>query len=1025
MEYDDLDEPADEFESKTFHVGCFNGHERTGYARGSPIHAAPTVSTGSFFQPRLTTFATSFNISGDRCREQSVGKPQPQQPSPESISLLYGLPVTVPIKLEDGHAHETLEDDLDDLVEPYTERRHGFRVRDDLDEPVVQSSWQRTRLQMVDDLDEPEEYARAFATECRDDLHEPADLPLPAPVASVHDLRDDLDEPAPRPLPETVEHNNALFDDLEEPAASPCRARQNERSSRVELRDDLADPDVDDHASHQRGTGSKLDHLYDDLDEVLVDELISEVSDLMLQSHGSVHEGAETTCRFSRESTASFTDDISRHSLVRQGTQPSLHAAQGSKTPSTSQGDVAKRLCFEESEHRMQGTHDAETQNTAKRHRRECQPTVGRLETGKRSVETVQGKVTRTSSPTVASQSSMPAVSAAEGLRHADAAPKTAAVSIRGVEEHAGLPIADVSGNESEVNTPTANPRCIDELTARSISCEANVGTEAVSQDTPASGKHDTSYPKDTSRPTSQQSPLLLDTPQSPVRWTSLPLQRSKEKGPSQLPTSPPLLRAVTTESSYLLPMQVDAAAPVQPLETSSQTSAGMPVSCSQHKCTGSETSTPPTEDNTQAHVSKGVSENSPPAASAASTSAAKPPRKTRAARLAARSRDPRRPVQMETVLARIDALLAAVATCRERGETPELLLPAKTRWRDLQLCTDAGHLVVTDETPRAEVRVRSESRLNMMVLLLQKIRHLVSTNTHSTKRDIYYQEVSLFGSQRAVDALLDDVTDLLAIPRESSHVRATSKGLVAGQLVLRCGDVLMDCSAAKHGLLVPESVPHVQLVSSSARFILVVEKDATFQKILDSGVMDHLPPGIVITGKGFPDLNTRLLLRMLTSRLAVPAMALLDADPHGLEIFFVYKYGSLARARESDRLTTPGLIWLGVRPTEVLHLDIPRSALLPLTAADSSKARCLLSRPYVKHNRFWQRQIREILASGRKAEIQCLSAIHPTFLTDLYLPSKIQECLAGGLGDSNGQDAVPQNLTEPCESVQALAAVE
>ncbi|XP_043205795.1 meiotic recombination protein SPO11-like isoform X2 [Amphibalanus amphitrite] len=158
----------------------------------------------------------------------------------------------------------------------------------------------------------------------------------------------------------------------------------------------------------------------------------------------------------------------------------------------------------------------------------------------------------------------------------------------------------------------------------------------------------------------------------------------------------------------------------------------------------------------------------------------------------------------------------------------------------------------------------------------------------------------------------------------------------------------------------------------------------------------------------------------MLTSRLAVPAMALLDADPHGLEIFFVYKYGSLARARESDRLTTPGLIWLGVRPTEVLHLDIPRSALLPLTAADRSKARCLLSRPYVKHNRFWQRQIREILASGRKAEIQCLSAIHPTFLTDLYLPSKIQECLAGGLGVSNGQDVVPRDRTEPWHSLSS-----
>ena len=62
---------------------------------------------------------------------------------------------------------------------------------------------------------------------------------------------------------------------------------------------------------------------------------------------------------------------------------------------------------------------------------------------------------------------------------------------------------------------------------------------------------------------------------------------------------------------------------------------------------------------------------------------------------------------------------------------------------------------------------------------------------------------MSLFGSQRALDALLDDVTSLLAIPRESSHVRATSKGLVAGQVVLRSGNVLVDCSAARHGQLV------------------------------------------------------------------------------------------------------------------------------------------------------------------------------------------------------------------------------
>ena len=49
---------------------------------------------------------------------------------------------------------------------------------------------------------------------------------------------------------------------------------------------------------------------------------------------------------------------------------------------------------------------------------------------------------------------------------------------------------------------------------------------------------------------------------------------------------------------------------------------------------------------------------------------------------------DVRRPVQPGTVLARVDALLAAVAGCQQRGETPELLLPARTRWRDVRLCS-------------------------------------------------------------------------------------------------------------------------------------------------------------------------------------------------------------------------------------------------------------------------------------------------------------------------------------------------
>lgn len=38
----------------------------------------------------------------------------------------------------------------------------------------------------------------------------------------------------------------------------------------------------------------------------------------------------------------------------------------------------------------------------------------------------------------------------------------------------------------------------------------------------------------------------------------------------------------------------------------------------------------------------------------------------------------------------------------------------------------------------------------------------------------------------------------------------------------------------------------------------------------------------ILLKGKGFPDVNTRMLLRRLWDMFSIPIIALVDADPHG-----------------------------------------------------------------------------------------------------------------------------------------------
>jgi len=49
-----------------------------------------------------------------------------------------------------------------------------------------------------------------------------------------------------------------------------------------------------------------------------------------------------------------------------------------------------------------------------------------------------------------------------------------------------------------------------------------------------------------------------------------------------------------------------------------------------------------------------------------------------------------------------------------------------------------------------------------------------------------------------------------------------------------------------------------------------------------------------------------------------IPILALVDADPYGLDILSVYKYGSHATVHESDTLTAPRIELLGVKITEM-----------------------------------------------------------------------------------------------------------
>jgi meiotic recombination protein SPO11 len=65
----------------------------------------------------------------------------------------------------------------------------------------------------------------------------------------------------------------------------------------------------------------------------------------------------------------------------------------------------------------------------------------------------------------------------------------------------------------------------------------------------------------------------------------------------------------------------------------------------------------------------------------------------------------------------------------------------------------------------------------------------------------------------------------------------------------------------------------------------------------------------------------------------SVPILALVDADPFGLDILSVYKYGSRAMQHENDKLAARRIKWLGLWASELEQFVDSRWLVMVLKA--------------------------------------------------------------------------------------------
>ncbi|KAK9844111.1 hypothetical protein WJX81_004715 [Elliptochloris bilobata] len=345
-----------------------------------------------------------------------------------------------------------------------------------------------------------------------------------------------------------------------------------------------------------------------------------------------------------------------------------------------------------------------------------------------------------------------------------------------------------------------------------------------------------------------------------------------------------------------------------------------------------------------------------------------------------------------DAVLDEVEASLYTVAASILRGEGFSYDVPLRTKGNQMYV-PELDRIVLKDacgQRPFANTQTNRKAVITTRVLGL--VHELCRKRIHVTKRDLFYTDVKLFQDQLQSDNVLEDVACMLGCTRSSLHVVASEKGVVVGRLTFREDGDLINCQRmGVGGKAVPPNVDKVTEIRSDAMFILLVEKDAAFMRLAEDRFYNTYPC-IILTAKGQPDVATRIFLKRLRDVLRIPVLALVDADPYGLKILSVYMKGSMNMSYDSSNLTTPDIKWLGVRPSDLDRFNIPEQCRLPMTDEDIKTGKRLLEEEFVQANPAWVRELEIMVTSKVKAEIQALSSFGFQYLSQVYLPLKLQE---------------------------------
>jgi DNA topoisomerase-6 subunit A len=341
------------------------------------------------------------------------------------------------------------------------------------------------------------------------------------------------------------------------------------------------------------------------------------------------------------------------------------------------------------------------------------------------------------------------------------------------------------------------------------------------------------------------------------------------------------------------------------------------------------------------------------------------------------------------------------VITAAERSRDPALSIPVRSL-ANINFNEKRGIIEMGKrKQERTLFNVGMAKKFMQTVLVADALAELQRANLTTSLREIYYRtkhtmkdsNENTFDAQNESDPLIEDLEVTLTALREELHVRAENAGSIVGPVVLTDDGDRVDCARlGKGGYSVPSIVEpeFIQIKRCTADFVLLVEKGTQWNRLSEDKFWRRYNC-VLLTGNGQPPRGVRRLARRLNEEHGFPVYVLVDNDPWGYYIYSVVKQGSINLAFESERMAIPKAKFIGLSSSDPDTYGLPRNVGIKLNDKDVSRAKELTKYRWFQKKE-WQEEIKRMLGSGLKYELDSLANKDFQYLTKTYLPRKLKE---------------------------------